>query len=295
MNIIKSVKFWLIAIMFSMGMVLTGCDLLGGDDEDENAAPTIENAAVATSPVVVGVTYSLTGVVKDDAGIASITITVTDAAGTASTITPIAGFAAQTTWDLGANSQTFVVPVTAQAGAATLDIVATDDAGLTVTASVPLTVSTGVPLVPATLTAGSSGHATLGSSIDLDADAVLLAADAAAAISEVDLVYLTEGGVDGFYSPSHAATVVTWSSWSSLTPPTISFIKTDLDAAGFNAVVNEEQIAELWAAGTPTTTTLSVAQGDVFVVQTTESLLALVLINTQVPGASGTISIKTAM
>jgi hypothetical protein len=266
--------------------------------ENVGQPPTIADVAVTGATggtVYVGVTYGIAGLISDDVGIKSITITLTDAAGTATTITPKAGFADQMVWNLATNEQMMTVPVTAQEGSAALVVTVRDEEGLTVSDTVALTVDEGLILIEGTVTAGSSGHSTLGASIDLDADIVYLAAEAAATIFDIDLVYLTDGGSDKLFSPDEAKTVAGWSSWANLNPPIISFFKTDLNATDFHNIINVEQLEEIWDSGTPSTTAISVVEGDVLITETTEGWLALLLIVEQAPGAAGSITIKSVM
>ena len=231
MNKVKSIKYLALAIFMAMGLALTGCDLLGGDEDEENAAPTIEGFAVTGAPnniLVRGEIYSLAGTLTDDKGIKTITIDLGGAV-----INPVSGYAGQKEWNLATQQQSMTVADTLS-GSVTLTIKVTDDDGKEQTATVSLVIS---DLVEYSLEAGAN-QSSLGSSIDLDFGAVYTGAEAAADLDEIDICYAHSGtdNNDKLFSPSHAkASGYTFtSSWG--TPPVTRFHKTSLDEDDYNAI-----------------------------------------------------------
>jgi hypothetical protein len=154
---------------------------------------------------------------------------------------------------------------------------------------------TGTAIETVTLNAGANENTTLGSSIDLDAGEVYKMADAASHVSALDLCYAhTVSNIDKLGSPSWAkASAFTFAkNWSN--PPEIKFYKTDLTVTQFNAITTKEEIAALWTESKATDQSYEAAKNDVFIVTTTADAIALVLINDQTAGSTGSITIKVA-
>jgi hypothetical protein len=249
MNIIKSGKILGLAFLLAMGIALTGCDLLGGDD-DENEKPTVTGVTVSDdlADVIVvdaGAEYDLDGVVTDDAGITGITIVLTDAGGAVGDIAAVTGFSGQTTWDLGDASQTLVVPADFITGTATLVITATDADGETGSQTVNLTVVGSTSLVEYT---GGVMHHLLGvetGAYDLVNNTPLSSADAA---GDKDLLDITTVGTS----------VSEWTSGNGS-----MFVK---DNTFDYANATDASAGAAFLAGTSSTTIGSFAVGDLIIV-----------------------------
>ena len=114
----------------------------------------------------------------------------------------------------------------------------------------------GTPVTTSTVTLGSLSNATLGSSVDLDANPpdVMLATDAKKSGSGVDLVgtYSSDLSAMRIFNPVYAKESSNISAFSSrVDPAATSFVK--VSGTAFNAITTVEQIKPLYDAGTSVT------------------------------------------
>jgi hypothetical protein len=150
------------------------------------------------------------------------------------------------------------------------------------------------PVVTTTVTLGSNNNAAAGS-VDLDNMATYTGALAASHLADIDLCYAYSGtgGTDKLFSPAQAKVsdfdfTKTWTG----TPNATKFFK--LSGTTFASVTTKEAVAALWVEGSAQTASLPAAQGDVFIAKTNADVIVLLSIDAQVPGATGTISLKAS-
>ena len=154
----------------------------------------------------------------------------------------------------------------------------------------------GTPVTIATVIAGANQNTTLGSSIDLDEPKVMLKAEADANVSKIDVCYAYSGteSVEKLFSPHHAkASGYTFAAdWA--TPNQTKFYKTTLTPAQYDAITTKEQLALQWTEPGSPATSIACALNEVFIAQTEQNAIALLLITAQTTGDAGTIDIKIA-
>jgi len=148
-------------------------------------------------------------------------------------------------------------------------------------------------LTVTTLTAGAQSNPSLGSSIDLDAPKIMLASAARAASADVDLVYANSFAdeADMLWSPSSAVDNVDFmTGWEVYN--TTQFHK--VTGTTFAAVTTAEELAALWKPASAVTTGLPVVAGNLVIAKSNTGKLVLIQIASQVPGETGSITIKVA-
>ena len=131
----------------------------------------------------------------------------------------------------------------------------------------------------------------------MDEPVAWLSAEAAGNVAEIDLVYAYSNtdAVEKLFSPAHAkVSGYTFASgWES--PNGTKFYKVlAYGATEFNAVTTAEEILELWNEPSAEGTSIAAAQGDVFIAETNQDAIVLLLIHAQAAGSAGSITIKTA-
>jgi hypothetical protein len=152
----------------------------------------------------------------------------------------------------------------------------------------------GTAITTKTLEAGANQNSTLGSSIDLDGGEVWKMSAAASHVSEIDICYShTASNGDKVGSPYWAQEsdydyALAWDN-----PPQTEMHEVSISSATFDGITTAEEIEDLWEASSGTIS-LTVVQGDIFIVKTTENAYALVRVTEQTPGATGSITIKVA-
>jgi len=153
---------------------------------------------------------------------------------------------------------------------------------------------TGTAITTKTLEAGANQNSSLGSSIDLDGGTVWKMADAASHVSEIDICYshtATSGDKVGSASWAKASNYDYAKNWSS--PPDAKMHKVSISSSTFDGITTAEEIQDLWVSADGESS-LTVTQGNIFIVKTTEGAYALVEVSEQVAGETGSITIKVA-
>ncbi len=291
----KSIKTVGLLALLVMGLSFTGCDLFSS----ENESPSIEGFGLVNqssgATLEANQQYTLTGMVKDDNAIDKIEVTID---GDALSISQ--NYKGEKKWDYDkdANEQSITIPADLAAGDHTLKITVTDEDGSEVSSSFSFkTEGTMVTkdISEHTLTAGSNGNANHGSSIDLDAGMAYKMADAASKVSDLDICYAYSGvaSQDKLFSPDGVSDFDFANGWSN--PSNTKFAKLSISKAEFDAIQTKAEINELWSGVTANSDSKEAKQGDVFIVETTEGAKALLYINAQTSGKTGTIEVKVAL
>lgn len=185
---------------------------------------------------------------------------------------------------------TYTLEISAAAGSATTTKTATFTIvnGKDCNAIIP----TGTPITEVTLEAGANGNSTLGSSIDLDGGTVWKMTEAANNVSKIDICYAHTASGDDKVGSANWAKLSDYTfakNWA--TPPDCKMHAVTMTADAYTAVDTKEEITALWSESTAVTS-LKVVDGDIFIVKTTENVLALVKITSQTAGETGKITIK---
>lgn len=286
----------LLALVSAVGLVamMSGCGL-----NDPVSAPTISIDAIGSIAIAASnVSKTVTGEIKADTAIESISAVVTTSAG--ATVRP-AQIEVTTPAPNGATSQNLtssngivlLVKPAALAGDYKLKITVMAGVEGSGTFNFTLTGNPGTPITVGTVEIGSLDNPSKGSSIDLDDGTVMLAAAAKAAGSGVDIVCTYSSDLSAFriFSPEYAKTasgITAFANWVS--PNDTKFKK--VTAVTFASVTTVEAIAALYSSTTGTELTNSnAAVGDVFVVDTDEGF-ALIEITSFTSTTTGTANIK---
>lgn len=165
----------------------------------------------------------------------------------------------------------------------------------TVIGKTDCSIPVGTPVVTDTLVAGANKNSSIGSSIDLDAGKVYLANESNSHVTDIDLCYAhssTNGDKLGTANWAKLSGFDFTANWTA-TPPITKFYKTTMTPAQFNAITVKEQIPA-FDATLATEESYTTAANDVFIVKTTANKIVLVLVKSQVAGATGEIAIKYA-
>lgn len=156
-----------------------------------------------------------------------------------------------------------------------------------------------VPELPAILTetslsVGADQNAALGSSIDLDVPAILLATAARNSAAQVDLVYAHSNAMssDKLGSPwwaqqNNFSFVTGWAVYNQT-----KFYKPA--GTSYESVTTPDQLISLWDVSKATASSIDVVAGDVIIAKTDAGTIVLIKIVTQTPGDAGRIDIKVA-
>jgi len=292
-------KLLVAAAICSFGFI--GCGLLGPSDP---SSPEVKLDNVIGS-IGVGSYSNVTGSVSAGEAITSISYKIENSSGaTASGIT-VTGptIPADTKKFNFTNTSPIVITVANSATAADYKLVISVTAGSSVEVkfdfSVTGTTQQGTPVTTVTLDAGANGNSTLGSSIDLDGGTVWKMADAANNVSKIDICYAHSGTENndkvGSASWAKASGYDFAANWAS--PPDCKMHSVTMTETEFNATTTKEEVAALWDDSKVSATApykLAVTQGSVFIVKTTENVLALVRVSSQTAGSTGSITIKVA-
>ncbi|KMQ52897.1 hypothetical protein CHISP_0118 [Chitinispirillum alkaliphilum] len=152
----------------------------------------------------------------------------------------------------------------------------------------------GTPVATETITVAGHGHATMGSSFNLDDGEVMLSSAATQNNSGVDLVYTFSGIVN---SPVLMTPVFTkeesgigaFSGW--VNPHNTRFHKVNVN---FDEIETAEEIEALFNSSHNFQGRVAVDEGDVLVVETTAGNYVLIRMNSVSSDAAGTATIKSA-
>jgi hypothetical protein len=269
---------------------LSGCVLV-----NTPSLPRITISAIGS--INAGTYKNVIGKIDADTMITAVSYSITTASGSAASginVTgPTAPLTSKTMNFTATNPIRINVAASAINGSYKLVISAT--AGATAEASFDFTVGggTGTPVTTTTITIGSYANATVGSSVDLDAGTVMLAAAATQSGSGVDIV--------GTYSPSQSAyrvfnpvyaknssNITAFAGW--VNPNATQMHK--VTGVIFASITTKEQIQPLFNAA-QVVDNVSCAAGDVLVVKTDLNAYVLVQITSFDANTSGTANIKS--
>ncbi len=295
----------LVGLVAGMGMV--GCDLLSAVDNDtcdikiNNTLTTISGGAHdyvdATVTANVEITeINVTVTTKDGAEVSSSQITVdkqTIPTGEKKiVIKQNDDMEIKITVNASACNGDYILTLEAKAGS----VSSSKEDTFTVSGAKDCSVPDGTPVTEVTINAGANKNTEYGSSIDIDAGKSMLMSEAAGKVADIDLCYAYSGaasveklGTAKWASDSKFDFATGWAS-----PPNIKFYKVSMTAAEFAAVDTKEAIEALWDVTKATANNYEAAEGDVFLVETTDGALAILRISSQDAGNGGSITMKVA-
>jgi hypothetical protein len=253
-----------------------------------------------TSALQLNTTTAITGKITADENITGVQYSILNSSGAVATGVTVTGpsVSGDKSYEFKGQVLTIAVGATAAAGTYKLQLVVTAGPVATLAFAFEVNGTTGpvgTPVTTAEVIAGANSNTAYGSSIDLDLGVAWKMADAATNVPKIDLCY-AYAGVAG----SEKLGTATWAkaslfdfakNWES--PTSVKFYKQVMTSAQFDAITTKEQIPA-FVETLATAASYEVAAGDVFLVKTTENVIALIRITAQAPGAAGTISIKLA-
>jgi hypothetical protein len=144
---------------------------------------------------------------------------------------------------------------------------------------------------------GANENTEIGSSIDFDEGKVYLMSEAASKISEIDLCYAYSGvnniekiGTAYWAYKSEYNFAKNWGE----SAPNIKFYKVSMTKSQFNDIITVEELEDMWDSSLASESSYEVSTGDTFMLETTEKIIALILIEDQETGSTGKITIKVA-
>ncbi|MBN1760422.1 MAG: hypothetical protein JW863_18990 [Chitinispirillaceae bacterium] len=289
----KFLGWTLAGLVVGLGMV--GCDLLG---PVESTSPTITLDAIGS--IDAGTFKNIEGKVTAGEDITQIKYQITTATGgSVSTITVEGPSSASSDKIEFKGNDVIKISVSSSAAEGDYILKITATAGVTSSAEFDFSVSggsTGTPVTEVTINAGANQNNDYGSSIDIDAGKAMIKSEAASNVSDIDLCY-AYSGVNSVEKLGTAAWAVASDytfadGWANA--PDIKFYKVSMTADEFAAVDTKEEIDDLWDASKATANSYNAAEGDVFMVETTEGTLAILRITSQIDGAAGSITMKVA-
>ncbi|MDG5816704.1 hypothetical protein QA601_16525 [Chitinispirillales bacterium ANBcel5] len=151
------------------------------------------------------------------------------------------------------------------------------------------------PVNDVTVTLGGHGNNDIGSSVNLDNGQVMMATAAKESGSGVDIVYTYSGVLNSpvLMTPVYTkedSNIGIFADWND--PHDTRFHKVAMTSAEFNNVESVEEVEELFDPSETFEGRVPCAQGDVFVVETTEGAYVLIRIDTVSSDATGTATIK---
>src|SRR5690554_499978 len=287
-----------IVCAFALGIGFTGCGLL---DPDESSAPEV---TLSVPPILdAGTTTPINGEVKASEEISSVIFTVVTAQNESVSESQIQveGPTVKGVKSFKFKDSNLKIKISSNTPSGDYKIKVTVKADVENDTYFPFTVESdstvpeGTPVQTATITAGANSNPDHGSSIDLDQGVAWLSADARNNISKIDLCYAYSGvnKVEKIGTPAWAKASAFDFAKNWTNPPQTKFYKITMTAAEFDAVTTKEEIPE-FSESKATEVSSNVANGDVFIVKTTESAIALICITEKVPGSTGSIKIKLA-
>ncbi|HUI93226.1 MAG TPA: hypothetical protein VLX68_13345 [Chitinivibrionales bacterium] len=268
--------------------MMSGCGLT-----NPIGAPTITISAIGS--INAGTFKDVQGTIKADQAITSVSYSVTDANGGAVSTITVTGPSASNTNSMSfdntaANELRITVSANATAGSYKLKISAT--ASATADASFDFTVggNTGTGVTTNAVTIGSYGNSQYGSSVDLDANPpdVMLATDATASGSGVDIVGTYSSSMSAFrvFNPVYAANSSGINAFANWQNPAATQICKETGTA-FASITTKQQIQSLFNAASASDN-VSCQQGDVLIVKTDQNAYAAVEITSFDASTSGT-------
>ncbi|MBF0432084.1 MAG: hypothetical protein HQK83_12440 [Fibrobacteria bacterium] len=256
MDIFKKTHYLLLTALVAFGLIFTGCDLLGGDDDEEetavaNVAPGITAFAVvkdANNEIDPDSVISFEGIIEDSDGkVKTVNISVTDTAGTTADLGDVSPDSA--IYNLSA--YTANVPNSLKPGELTFTLTATDDKDTVTTATATATLQKGGTPVSTKQVELGSWQSSLGSSLDADDMTVYTSGAAKTNSSKIDIIYSNEApdsgqtiGANALYSPKQASLIklVGSDTWATKNETKMKII-TGVD---FDAIKTQEEIVALW-------------------------------------------------
>jgi hypothetical protein len=278
----------------ALSLFVIGC----GTTDPTTTTATVTLGEIGTLTAGSNAPKSVTGSIKADEIITNVTYAIVDASDkpVSSTLIPVSGTAANNKKDLD-----ITVTIEAKTGAisGSYNLKITVTAGVVTSTTKPFTV-TGVaanPVVSADVTLGAHDNATLGSSLDLDAGTVMLAAAARADGSGVDIVYTYSSTAPGpvLMSPTYAKAssgITAFAAW--VNPFDTKFHKVTTTGVTYESITTDVALKALYNETLATAGRLVVAVGDLVVVKTSAGKYALIKIVTVSSDATGSASIKFA-
>jgi hypothetical protein len=288
MNKIKSIKYLFLAFLMAMGLALTGCDLLGGDDED-----TVEILNFDLSSVSVDVsdgnpdTIRVVGEIDASADITVVDVVVTDSA-TGEEITEDDGITVKKGSMTGSKNADLdiilvVEPATLTKRYTVKVTASTENGDATESASFYVTGFTGTPVVETQVVLGAQ-NATQGSALDLDDYSVYTSSQVTDNEATVDLYlgFAQTGNALRIMSPAEAATDgFAPQNWPAGTTNETRFYQLEtLTAAEFNAITRQEDIDVLWdPANALSQAQLNISGGEVIIVETDQDLIRIIRVD----------------
>lgn len=153
------------------------------------------------------------------------------------------------------------------------------------------------PLATFVLEAGANENTELGSSIDFDGKKVYLMSEAASKVAKIDLCYAYSGTnkVEKIGTPywAYKSDYDFAKDWGE-SAPNIKFYKVSMSKDEFKDIISVEELEDMWDPSLASESSYEVSTGDVFMLETTEDVIALILIEDQEKGTRGKITIKVA-
>lgn len=153
------------------------------------------------------------------------------------------------------------------------------------------------PLGTFVIEVGANENTELGSSIDFDEGKVYLMSQAASKVPEIDLCYAYSGvnkvekiGTAYWAYKSEYDFAKNWGE----SAPNIKFYKVSMTKSEFNDIISVEELEDMWDSSLASESSYEVSTGDIFMLETTEGIIALILIEDQETGSTGKITIKVA-
>jgi hypothetical protein len=280
-----------------VGALLGGCELFGPVGTTESKAPVVELRMPDT--LKLDTIAAVTGSVDVDEAITAYSYSILNSSGAVATGITVNGPNLQNQDGYTFRNQELTIRVGSSVAAGNYTLNVSVTAGAVGTSSWPFYVKgttviipQGTPVTTAVINAGANGNNDYGSSIDLDAGVAYKMADAANHVSEIDLCYAYSGtasvekiGTALWAQNSGFAFAAAWG-----IPTNVKFYPITMTAVEFDAITTKEQIPAFDA--TKAVASSTAATGNVFLVQTTSGVIALIKINSQTAGSAGYIQIK---
>lgn len=153
------------------------------------------------------------------------------------------------------------------------------------------------PLGTFVIEVGANENTKLGSSIDFDEGKVYLMSEAASKVPEIDLCYAYSGvnkiekiGTAYWAYKSEFDFAKNWGE----NAPNIDFYKVSMSKAEFEKIITVEELEDMWEPSLASESSYEVSTGDIFMLETTKGIIALILVEDQETGSTGKITIKVA-